>query len=280
MIAPILVFDIETVPDVKTGKRLYPNLQSLSDDDAQAAMIAMREAEAGNAFMRQPLHKIVCLSFLWVDGENGRYYLRSLSLDQHSEKEILATFLRAFDKNPLPTLVSYNGAGFDLQVILYRMLHHGLSAPRLFGAQNKYGYTYRYSDMHIDLIDKLALYNNYNRQKLDTVAALCGFAGKGDMDGSMVVPIVQQGRWDELRHYCESDVINTWFIFLRYRLLVGQFTDDQYRAAVADIQAYLGTLVDDNGEPRFGVFLENADASDANDNADDNKNAAPNQDDL
>ena len=102
---PILVFDIETIPDIQTGKRLYPKLSDLGDDDALTALIALRYAESGTEFMRLPLHKIACLSFLWFDGTT--LHLKSLTLQTMSEKEILVNFLRAFDKKPV--LVSWNG---------------------------------------------------------------------------------------------------------------------------------------------------------------------------
>lgn len=259
MSAPILVFDIETVPDVATGRQLYASLAQLSDDDALTALIALREAEAGNSFMRQPLHKIACLSFLWV--ADDKFHLKSLSLNEHSEDEILRIFFRAFDKNPAPILVSWNGSGFDLPVIMYRALHHKLSAPKLFNNQNKYGYMSRYSDAHSDMMDKLALYNSYNRQKLDTVAAVCGIAGKGDLDGSQVVPMVQQGQWDKLCRYCESDVLNTWFIYLRYQLLVGKLSFEQHQILCQNTQQYLRTITDEQGTPWHIAFLDDTDAS-------------------
>lgn len=255
MNAPILVFDIETIPDIDTGRRLYPTLQSLNDDDALTALIALREAEAGNSFMRQPLHKIACLSFLWVD--NHTSHLKSLSLNEQSEADILSTFFRAFYKSPMPLLVSWNGSGFDLPVMMYRALHHQLSAPKLFGNQNKYGYMNRYSDAHTDMMDKLALHNGYNRQKLDTVAAVCGIAGKGDMDGSQVVPMVQQGQWDKLCRYCESDVLNTWFIYLRYQLLVGKLSQAQHDSLCDSTKHYLQSLTDEQGMPYHAEFLDN-----------------------
>ena len=59
---PILVFDIETIPDIQTGKRLYPELADLVDDDALTALIALRHAESGTEFMRLPLLKV----FVWA----------------------------------------------------------------------------------------------------------------------------------------------------------------------------------------------------------------------
>lgn len=253
--APILVFDIETMPDMITGRRLYPQIADLSDEDALSALIALREAEAGNSFMRQPLHKVVCLSFLWVDMDKPSFYLKSLSLKDMSETDILSTFFRAFDKNPAPTLVSWNGGGFDLPVLMYRALHHGLSAPKLFGTQNKYGYMNRYSDAHIDLMDKMSLYNGYNRQKLDTVAALCGFAGKGDIDGSMVVPMVQADEWEKLTTYCESDVINTWLIYLRFGVLIGKIIHEHADKLTTATLDYLSNIYNEDGSLRHVGFL-------------------------
>lgn len=250
--SPILVFDIETIPDVETGRRLYPELQGLSDDDALTALIALRHAEAGNDFMRLPLHKIACLSFLWI--ENGQFTLKSLSLDTYSEEEILTKFFRAFAKKPI--LVSWNGSGFDIPVLLYRALHHKISAPALFNSAHKPDYLYRYGEMHIDLMDKMSLHNGYNKQKLDTIAALCGFAGKGDVDGSQVVPMVQNNEWHKLAVYCESDVLNTWLIYLRWLILTGKADAQSCEMLSGHTQEFVASLQDGDGSLRHQRFLD------------------------
>lgn len=250
--SPILVFDIETIPDVDTGRRLYPTLKDLDDADALSALTALRQAEAGTDFMRLPLHKVACLSFLWFDGMNFR--LKSLSLETMSEQEILATFLRAFDKKPV--LVSWNGAGFDIPVIMYRAMHHKLSAPALFNSAHKPDYLYRYGEMHIDLMDKMSLYNGYQRQKLDTIASLCGFAGKGDIDGSQVVPMVQAGDWQKLTTYCESDVLNTWLIYLRWLILTAKADISECDALIDATYGFVESLHNADGSLRHQGFLD------------------------
>lgn len=248
---PILVFDIETMPDIQTGKNLYPQLQDLSDDDALTALIALRHAESGNDFMRLPLHKIVCLSFLWL--ENGHFSLRSLSLNKLSEAEILMTFFRAFAKKPI--LVSWNGSSFDIPVLLYRALHHKISVPALFNPSVKPDYLYRYGEMHIDLMDKMSLHNGYNKQKLDTIAALCGFAGKGKIDGSQVVPMVQNNEWQNLTTYCESDVLNTWLIYLRWLILTGKASFDDCQMMGEQTHQFIKTIKNADGSLRHERFL-------------------------
>lgn len=254
---PILVFDIETVPDLETGRRLYAELQGLSDDDALMALMAIREAEAGNAFMKLPLHKIACLSFLWVDLETGKFSLKSLALNDYSEKEILTTFFRAFDKTPMPILVSWNGTGFDIPVLLYRALHHKLSAPKLFNDNGKNSYTSRYGNMNMDIMDKLSLHNYAYKQSLNVVSALCGIAGKGDVDGSQVVPMVKNQEWEKLTTYCESDVLNTWLIYLRHQLLLGKLNLTMHDELIHATQHYLSTVLDNNGTIRHPEFISN-----------------------
>lgn len=252
---PVLVFDIETIPDIQTGRRLYSELANLSDDDVLTAMMSIRQAEAGTDFMRLPLHKIACLSFFWVDLKSQKFSLKSMSLNTYSESEILKTFFRAFDKTPMPTLVSWNGGGFDIPVILYRALCHKLSAPKLFNDNSRNSYTNRYGAMHLDLMDKLSLHNYSYKQKLDTISALCGFAGKGDMDGSQVVPMVKANEWEKLTAYCEGDVLNTWFIYLRYQILIGQLTEQEYNTICQSVGNYLSTLLDSKNNIRHKEFV-------------------------
>lgn len=253
---PILVFDIETVPDVDTGKRLYHDLNQLSDADALTALIALRQQQAGTDFMRLPLHKVACLSFLWVS--DGQLTLKSLSLDTMTEEQILSTFFRAFDQQP--NLVSWNGSGFDIPVLLYRAMHHKLSAPALLNEHSgefKYNnYLNRYHSRHLDLMDKLTLYAGFNKQPLDVVAALCGFAGKQDTDGSMVLGLVQDNQWQQLTTYCESDVLNTWLIYLRWQRLSGNLSHTAADELELTTRQFVQQLVGEDGSCRHQGFLQ------------------------
>lgn len=250
--APICIFDIETIPDTTTGKLLYPELADLSEEETIVQLQKIRQEEAGNDFMRLPLHKIACLSFLWF--ENNKLKLHSLSLENQDEQGILNTFLRAFNKKP--TLISWNGAGFDLPVLLYRMAHHKLNGSALLqGNNSSKGYLNRYSQSHIDLMQKFSFEAWGNKQKLDTIASLCGFAGKGEVDGNQVVPMVLAQKWQELTTYCESDVINTWLIYIRYQLLMGEIDAQTADNAVNFTKNYLQILTDADGNPRHARFL-------------------------
>lgn len=238
---PVLVFDIETVPDVKAGANLFG--LNLPEDETRLAMNNLRRQEVDSDFPRLPLHEVVCISGLWA--EDGQIKLFSFSQQDMSEKQILSKFLGIFDKR-FPTLVSWNGSGFDLPVLLMRAMLHGITAAGLLDqgeldSSRKYNnYQNRYQNRHTDLMDSLAMFNGRNFQRLDDVAQLLGFPGKLGDSGYRVTDYVQGQHWDKLTQYCERDVVNTWLIYLRWQLLRGHVSVDahqQWLLATADYLA-------------------------------------------
>ncbi len=248
---PVLVFDIETLTDLKSGAHLYG--LDLPPVDLEQALIKLRRQESGMDFQRLALHEIVCISGLWLD-EQGNMKMFSFSQEQHTEAEILTKFLSIFDKR-YPTLVSWNGSQFDLPVILFRAMYHGLSAPSLFDQgeidqQKRYNnYQNRYHHRHVDLMDVMAMFNGRHFQKLDDVAHLLGYPGKRG-DGAYHVPeYVRQQQWQQLTCYCEGDVLNTWLIYLRWLLLKGQLLQADYRSMVQNTIQFLAH------QPQHSEFL-------------------------
>lgn len=248
---PVLVFDIETMTDLKSGAHLYG--LDLPEPSLDQALAKLRRQEAGTDFQRLPLHEIVCISGLWID-EQGTLKLFSFSREQFSEQEILQKFLSIFDKRN-PTLVSWNGSQFDLPVILFRAMYHGLSAPGLFDqgeidSQKRYNnYQNRYHHKHIDLMDFMAMFNIRNFQKLDDVAFLLGYPGKRGEPGYFVPEYVRQQQWRELTSYCEGDVLNTWLVYLRFMLLKGQLSLEDHRLWIQATIHYL------QGQPQQQEYL-------------------------
>ncbi len=249
---PVLVFDIETLTDLKSGAHLYG--LDLEQADLEQALTKLRRQESGMDFQRLPLHEIVCISGLWID-ENGAMRLFSFSQAQWSEAEILSKFLSIFDKRH-PTLVSWNGSQFDLPVILFRAMYHGLSAPSLFDQgeidqQKRYNnYQNRYHHRHVDLMDVMAMFNGRHFQKLDDVAHLLGYPGKRGLSGYFIPDYVKQQQWLELSSYCEGDVLNTWLIYLRWSLLKGQMLSEDHRLWIEATITYLQT------QPQQQDFLQ------------------------
>ena len=123
--------------------------------------------------------------------------------------------------------MSWNGGGFDLPVLHYRALVHGITAGRYWdlGEDDRdfkwNNYISRYHMRHLDLMDLLAMYQPRATAALDQMAQLCGFPGKLGMDGSKVWDAFQAGEIGAIRDYCETDVLNTYLVFMRFQLMRG-----------------------------------------------------------
>ena len=257
---PILVFDIETVADTDAARRIYPQLADLNDADTLSALTAIRIQEAGHDFMRLPLQRIVCISALYI--KDGQLTLFSLSADKFSEKEILTKFFRAFnDTEKLPQLISWNGSGFDIPVLIYRAMQYDLSAPWLFEEGERIknmrfdNYVNRFHTRHLDLMDRFSQYGASRREAMDVVASLYGLPGKTNVDGSMVGALVANDNWQTLSIYCESDVLNTWLIYLRWLRLTGKLSSEGFSAWQIQTRDYLTTIKEEDNSIRHHEFL-------------------------
>lgn len=239
---PVLVFDIETRVDIHAGSHLY-GLNGLTQDQQVQALTKIRRQESGTDFQRLPLHEIVCISGLWVDEQDIRLF--SFTQEQYTEEEILTKFLSVFEKRR-PVLVTWNGAQFDLAVIQYRTMYYGLSSPNLFDQgeidqQRRYNnYQNRYHQQHVDLMDAMAMFNSRNFQKLNDIARFLGFAGKAEQ--ADISSFIHENNWTGLRSYCETDVLNTWFIYLRWLLLKGQLSKLKHDESIQKTRLYLEQL--------------------------------------
>jgi predicted PolB exonuclease-like 3'-5' exonuclease len=233
---PILVFDIETVLDVAGLRRARQVPAELSDSAVLDWFIQQRRAQTGGDFAPHHLQKVVAIACALRDGAG--FKIASVGNPEDSEPELIRRFFDLVDKFT-PQLVSWNGGGFDLPVLNQRALIHGVTAARFWDwgdddREFKFNsYLGRYHTRHLDLMDVLAMYQPRASAGLDAMGRLCGFPGKLGMDGSEVNAAVQQGRLDEVRRYCETDVMNTYLLYLRFRLLRGELTAGEYAKEVS-----------------------------------------------
>ncbi len=251
----ILAFDIETIPDVATGKRLY-GLDGLSDKDVAQAMFAKRREQTGDSeFLRHHLHRVVAISAVLRQGETLRVW--SLGEPDSDEAELVRRFYDGIERYT-PTLVSWNGGGFDLPVLHYRALLHGISAPRYWetGADDQSfrwnNYISRYHERHTDLMDIIAYYQPRASAPLDEVAQMLGFPGKLGMHGSEVWNQFLAGKIGEIRDYCETDALNTSLIYLRFELMRGNLDESGWKREAELVRK---TLREAN-KPHLRAFLD------------------------
>ena len=242
---PTLVFDIETIPDVAGLRSLHGLDGAVSDRDVAEMAFQMRRQKTGSDFLPHHLHRVVAISCVLREGENFRVW--SLGEPDEGEGGLIQRFFDGIEKYT-PQLVSWNGGGFDLPVLHYRGLVHGVQCPRYWdmGEDDKdfkwNNYISRYHSRHLDLMDLLAMYTGRANAPLDDLAKLIGFPGKLGMDGSKVWDAYQQGRVDEIRNYCETGVVNTWLVFARFQLMRGQFTRARYRQECELVRGALSRL--------------------------------------
>lgn len=250
----VMVFDIETVPDVDSGRRLYA-LEGLDDAGVAQAMFQMRMAKTGSDFLPQHLQRIVAISVVFRARETVKVW--SLGDESADEAELIRRFFDGVERYT-PTLVSWNGSGFDLPVLHYRSLLHGVPAPRYWEIGDddrsfRYNsYLGRYHWRHIDLMDVLAAYQPRANAPLDEIAGMLGLPGKMGMDGARVWDAFQAGDIAAIRHYCETDVLNTYLIYLRFERLRGHLdmhAYDQERQRLRD-------MLHDSGQAHLREFLQ------------------------
>ncbi len=250
----VLVFDIETIPDLEGGRRIY-DLQGLDDKDTASALFNIRRQETGSEFLRLHLQRIVAISVVLRSSQGIKVW--SLGDENSSEKELIERFFDGLDRFT-PQIVSWNGSGFDLPVLHYRALRHGVSAARYWETgDNDSSFRYnnylsRYHNRHLDLMDVLALYNNRAFAPLDQVATLLGFPGKMGMSGAKVFDAFQDGDIKGIRDYCETDVLNTWLVYLRFQLMRGQLDAVGYEAELTLVRDWLAA----ENKPHFSAFLD------------------------
>lgn len=220
-------FDIETIPDVEFGRRMW-HLEGLSDKDVGTAMFFKRQQETGNEFLPLHVQRIVAISVALRSGDTFRLW--TLGDKDADEAEIIRRFYDGIERYA-PTLVSWNGGGFDLPVLHYRALKHGIQAPRYWETgDNERDFRYnnylsRFHWRHIDLMDVLAGFQMRGRASLDQMAVLLGFPGKLGMSGDNVWPCWLDGGIDAIRNYCETDVLNTHLVYLRFEFMRGNLDE-------------------------------------------------------
>ncbi|MGH8595144.1 MAG: 3'-5' exonuclease, partial [Gammaproteobacteria bacterium] len=238
-----LVFDIETVPDVEGARRLW-DLEGLSDEDAAKFMFAKRQQETDGQsdFLRHHLQKVCAIAAVFR--HEDRMTVWSLGDEDATEAEILRRFFEGIERYS-PTLVSWNGGGFDLPVLQYRALINGVSAPRYWEIGNdeasfRYNnYLGRFHWRHLDLMDVLSGYQPRAAAKLDEMASLMGFPGKLGMSGADVWPRYLAGELPAIRAYCETDALNTYLLYLAFERMRGNLLEDGYREELSRLRVYL-----------------------------------------
>lgn len=210
-----LVFDIETVPD--------PAVWS-------ASSAPKKRGSKEDAFPPPYAHRPVAIGYLILNDDIEYHQMGCVGTTTFGDDEAaLLTAWNTFVDSFKPTLVSFNGRGFDMPVLSLRAYRHGISQ-----AWYSTDYRKKYSEgMHVDLMEQLSDYGPFKGFGLDTMAKLIGLPGKLGFDGSLIAAAFAAGKAQEIQDYCVTDVVQTAFVFLRYSLMRGRISVDRYKASAA-----------------------------------------------
>src|SRR3569832_1629667 len=243
---PVLVFDIESIPDIAGLRLLRDAPADAAAQQVHAAWVQERKDNNQSDFLPHYLQRVLVISCVFRNADGLRVH-SFVDRDNASEGKVIQTFFNVLDKH-VPQLVSWNGGGFDLPVLHYRALRHGVVANKYWdlGEDDREfrfnNYIGRYHMRHLDLMDLLALYQPKNNAPLDAMAKLCGFPGKLGMDGSKVYQAFEAGQLEDIRRYCETDVMNTYLVYCRFQKVRGGLTEAEYDQEIEFVKSSLGAL--------------------------------------
>jgi predicted PolB exonuclease-like 3'-5' exonuclease len=233
----VIVWDIETIPDLK-GLAAANGHTGKSDDEVRT--------ELGDKFPKHIYHSIICIGALVSHREEGGQWivdaLGAPHVGERSERELIASFV---DRTAglSPQLVTFNASSFDLPILRYRAMVHGVTAPGLAARP----YFNRYTEDAVDLCDVLSSFSSQAKATLHELCRVMGLPGKPDgMSGADVEKYYRVGHIREISEYCESDVLNTYRVWLRYELFRGRLSEPEFQSS----EAYLVEFVKARGNTK------------------------------
>ncbi len=267
----ICVFDIETIPDVRILRKKLDaqEMQDLNDLQLCEFFFEKQKEKSGSEFLPIYLHQIVSISSVIADEYGnfikvGNFGKKEDILSPHYEKALISDFINYINKHN-PKLVSYNGRMFDLPVIMLRAMSYNLSATAYYENENPHfnktkweNYRQKFSErFHTDLLECLSHFGSARGMRLDDVCMMLNIPGKYDLSGDRVHQIYHDTTRDfaenmtMIEEYCQSDVLNTYWVYLKYEILKGALSLQDYHSI---LQGFLQKLPKD--KPYSAVFSQ------------------------
>lgn len=226
MTARYLALDLEAVLDADLGRRAYG--LTGTDREVRAALRARhREKTQGRSDFPPPLWwRVVAVGLATYDPETGG--TKAAARASADESDLIRWALSALRSQP--RLLSFNGRGFDLPVLMHRAMAHALPAEALFGsraAKQWDTYGYRFGGPHLDVMDRLTGYGAGGAAGLHELAVACGLPGKGAVTGADVEDLFEADAWDAIKCYVKDDVQQTLDLGLRLARVMGELRPER-----------------------------------------------------
>ena len=251
-----LVFDIETAPDVEAGRLIHGLDGEVSDEDVVRAMRHLQHQKSGTEFLPLHLHRVVAIAAVYENNDEQTVKVASYGTPESSESDLVSAFFKSIEIKE-PRLVSWNGLGFDLPVLNYRALLHGVAAPKYWDSGEKNqrfrfaNYQNRYhAHKNLDLMDKLA--RSQRGAGLNDICRMLRLPGKSGMSGDKVCDAWLAGKIDDIRAYCETDALNTYLVYLQFERISGNLDEYEHEEQCDKLRECLG----ESEMPHLQQFLQ------------------------
>ena len=253
-----LVFDIESVADPQLVAKIHYPGEMIEPNEAVRKFQDELMKTNGSDFIPYTFQIPISIAIAKVSEELELVSLDVMGKPEHESHQICKFFWQGWsEKYKRPTLVSFNGRGFDVPMLELAAFRYGIPIPEWFGSEmksfdqprNRYNSKY-----HFDLLDVLT---NYGATKfkggLNLAASILGRPGKMDVQGNMVQCLYDAGEFLKINDYCLCDVLDTYFVFLRTKMLLGEISLDQEQELVYKSKLWLEQRAEN---PAFALYLK------------------------
>ena len=253
-----LIFDVEAIADGELISSVKYPAGDLSPEQAVAEFRDEQREKTGSDFLPYTFMLPISVAVAKVDAQFHLHDLTVLDAPQFRPHVITRKFWQGWQHYGEPTFVTFNGRGYDLPLVELAAYRFGISLPTWFNvnarsyeqSRNRYN-----TSSHLDLMD---LFSNFGAVRmtggLNLLANLIGKPGKTGIDGSKVQDMYYAGDVAAINDYCRCDVLDTYFVFLRSRVLIGQLTPDREHELVAETKNWLESQQQD--QPAYAHYLE------------------------
>ncbi|MEE9351732.1 MAG: hypothetical protein V3U78_05690 [Thiotrichaceae bacterium] len=223
-----LVFAIHTVPDTETGARKY-NLGYLDDKNSLKAIMHLHQ-QSGKSELPHYMQRIVAISTIFR-GEGVTLDINTFGDHANSEADLLNQFFKSINGYKMPTLISWDSTGNEMPILTYRCLKHAIPIPLIISS-NPLSLTHAISSYHPEAATTQE--NMMSLLGLDHVSSLTTnevwkYWGKGDVD------LIQDN--------CDFKALNSYRVFLRYQLMIGEVTHLHFEHESARIEKIISERI-------------------------------------
>ena len=223
-----LIFDIETVGDGDLIQKVRYPYENLTPREAVTKYRRQLMEETGKDILPGTFVLPVSVAIAKVAADYRLTEITVLDAPAFRPQEIVRRFWQGWQHYDRPTLVTFNGRGYDMPIMELAAYRFGISVPAWFNvdsksfeqSRNRYNH-----EAHLDLQDLLSNFGAFRMSGgLNLLASLINKPGKSGVDGSQVQDMYWNGQVEQINDYCRCDVLDTYFVFLRSRVLIGRLT--------------------------------------------------------